>query len=163
MSNSLWPHGLYSPSNSPGQNTRVNRLSLLQGIFPTQGLNLGLPHCRKILYQLSHKGSPRILEWVAYPFSSGSFQHRNQIGVSYIAGKFYTNWAIRQAQEMTPKLENNSTKEVLTLFKSSRAHNRFPNLEIQQKDWAPSRKQIFGGHNNVFCIPGPRRKEQWPH
>jgi len=46
--------------------------SLLQGIFPTQGSNPGLPHCRQILYQMSHKGSPRILEWVAYPFSSGS-------------------------------------------------------------------------------------------
>ena len=48
----------YSPWNSPGQNTGVGSLSLLQGIFPTQGLNLGLPHCRWILYQLSHKGSP---------------------------------------------------------------------------------------------------------
>ena len=47
-------------------------LSPLQGISPTQGSNPGLPHCRQILYQLSHKGSPRILEWVAYPFSSGS-------------------------------------------------------------------------------------------
>ena len=45
---------------------------LLQGIFPTQGLNPGLLHCRLILNQLSHKGNPRILEWVAYPFSSGS-------------------------------------------------------------------------------------------
>ena len=48
--------------NSPGQNTGVGSLSLLQGIFPTQGSNPGLPHCRWILYQLSHKGSPRILE-----------------------------------------------------------------------------------------------------
>ena len=47
-------------------------LSLLQGIFLAQGLNPGIPHCRWILYQLSHKGSPRILERVAYPFSSGS-------------------------------------------------------------------------------------------
>ena len=69
MSNSVWPHGLHSPWNSPGQNTGVDSLSLLQGIFPTQGLNPGLPHCRWILYQLSHKGNPRILEWVAYPFS----------------------------------------------------------------------------------------------
>ena len=68
MSNSLQPHGLYSPWNSPGQNTGVGSLSLLQGIIPTQGSNSGLPHCRRILYQLSHKGSPRILEWVAYPF-----------------------------------------------------------------------------------------------
>ena len=55
--------------NSPGQNTGVGSLSLLQGIFPTQGSNPGLPHCRWILYQLSHKGSPKILEWVSYPFS----------------------------------------------------------------------------------------------
>jgi len=43
---SLQPHGLYSPWNSPGQNTGVGSLSLLQGIVPTQGSNLGLPHCR---------------------------------------------------------------------------------------------------------------------
>ena len=40
---------------------------LLQGIFPTQGSNPGLQHCRQILYQLSHKGSPRILEWEPIP------------------------------------------------------------------------------------------------
>ena len=45
----------WSPWNSPGQNTGVGSLSLLQGIFPTQGTNPGLPHCRRILYQLSHK------------------------------------------------------------------------------------------------------------
>ena len=52
VSDSLQPHGLYSPWNSPGKNTRVGSLSLLQGIFPTQGLNPGLWHCRWILYQL---------------------------------------------------------------------------------------------------------------
>ena len=57
MSDSLWPHGLYSPWNSLDQNTRVGSLSLLQGIFPTQGSNPGLLHCRQILYQLNHKGS----------------------------------------------------------------------------------------------------------
>ena len=46
VSDSLWPHGLYSPWNSPGQNTRVGSLSLLQGIFPTQGLNPSLLHCK---------------------------------------------------------------------------------------------------------------------
>ena len=50
--------------NSPGQNIGVGSLSLFQGIFPTQGSNPGLPHFRRIFYQLSHKGSPRILEWV---------------------------------------------------------------------------------------------------
>ena len=91
ISDSLRPHGLCSPWNSPGQNTGVGSLSLLQGIFPTQGLNPGLPYCGWIFYQLSHKGSPRILEWVAYPFSSGSFRPRNQTGVSCIAGGFFIN------------------------------------------------------------------------
>ena len=59
VSNYLRPHGLYSPWNSPGQNTRMGSLSFLQGIFPTRGLNPGLLFCRWILYQLSHKGSPR--------------------------------------------------------------------------------------------------------
>ena len=58
VSDSLQPHWLYSPWNSPGQNTGVASLSLLLGIFPTQGWNPGLPHCRQILYHLSHQGSP---------------------------------------------------------------------------------------------------------
>ena len=91
MSDSLQPHGLYSPWNSPGQKTGVDSLSLLQGIFPTQELNLGLLHYRWILYQLSHMGSPRILEWVAFPFSSRSSQPRNQTRVSCIAGRFFTS------------------------------------------------------------------------
>ena len=70
MSNALQPRGLYSPWNSPGQDTGVGSLSVLQGTFPTQESNSGLPPCRRILHQLSHKGSPRILEWVTFPFSS---------------------------------------------------------------------------------------------
>ena len=58
VSHSLQPNGLYSPWNSPCHNTAVGSLSLLQRIFATQGLNPGLLHCRRILYQLSHKGSP---------------------------------------------------------------------------------------------------------
>ena len=57
MSNSLRPHGLYSPWNSPGQNAGVGSLSLLQGIFQTQELNPGLLHCRWILYQLTYQFS----------------------------------------------------------------------------------------------------------
>ena len=92
-SESLRPHGLCDPR----QNTGVGSLSLLQGIFPTQGSNPGLLHCRWILYQLRNKGSPRILEWVAYSFSSRSSQPRNQNRVSCIAGGFLTNSAIREA------------------------------------------------------------------
>ena len=80
VSDSLWPRGLYSPWDSPGQNTGVGSLSLLQGIFTTQESNPGLPHCRQILHQLSHKGSPKTLEWVAYPFSSESSWCRNWTG-----------------------------------------------------------------------------------
>ena len=57
--------------NSPGQSTGVGSLSLLQGIFPMQGSNPDLLHCRQILYQLSCQESPGKLEWVAFPFSRG--------------------------------------------------------------------------------------------
>ena len=100
MSDSLWPHGLYSPWNSPGQNTAVGSLSLLQGIFPTQGSNPGFQHCRWILYQLSNQESPRILKLVAHPFSSGSSWPRNQTGISCTAGKFFTSWATREGPSL---------------------------------------------------------------
>ena len=83
----------FLPAEPQGKamDTGVGSLSLLQGIFPTQGSNPGLPHCRQIFYQLSHKGSPRILEWVVYPFSRGSFQLTNRTWVSCIAGAFFTS------------------------------------------------------------------------
>ena len=84
--------GSFIHGDSPGKNTRVGCHALLQGIFPTQGLNPGLPHCKQILYHLSHQGSPRILEWVAYPFSRGSSQPGNRTSISCIAGKFFTSW-----------------------------------------------------------------------
>ena len=79
VSNSLWPHGLYSPWSSPGQNTGVGSLSLLQGIFPTQGSNPGLPHCRQILHLLSHKGSP----WPSWVYKK-SYPKNNADTVSEI-------------------------------------------------------------------------------
>ena len=66
MSDSLRPRGLYSPWNSPGQNTGVHSCSLLQGIFLTQGSNPDVPHCKQILSQLSHQGSPLLLDWDLY-------------------------------------------------------------------------------------------------
>ena len=75
---------LYDPKNSPCLNIGVGNLSLLQGIFPTQGSNPGLPHCRWILYQLSHKGSSlfylfllifpthSVLHWIFFQFSISS-------------------------------------------------------------------------------------------
>ena len=70
--------------DSPGKNTGVGCHALLQGAFPTQGSNSSLPHWRQILYQLSHQGSPRILKWVAYPFSRGSSPPSNWTRVSCI-------------------------------------------------------------------------------
>ena len=88
------------PWNSPGRNTGVSSHSLLHGIFPTQGSNPGLLHCRQILYPLSHQGSPGKLEWVGHPFSREFSQPRNRTGVSCIAGGFLTSWAIREAWEL---------------------------------------------------------------
>ena len=85
----------YSPLNSLGQNTGVGNLFLLQGIFPTQGSNSDLPHCRQIHYRLSHQGNPRIQESIA--FSSRSSQPRNQTGVSCIGGIFFTSLPTREA------------------------------------------------------------------
>ena len=84
--------------DSPGKNTRMGCHVLLQGIFPTQGSNPGLLHHRWILYCLSHQGNPRILEWVAYPFSRRNSQPRNRTRVSCVADRFFTNWATQEAQ-----------------------------------------------------------------
>ena len=102
VSDSLRPHGLQParllyPWNSPGKNTVVGCLSLLQGIFPTQGSNPGLLRCRRILYCLSHPEGPRILVWVAYPFSGGASWPMNQTEVSCIASKFFPSWATWKA------------------------------------------------------------------
>ena len=93
------------PFEPPGKpkHTGVCSLSLLQGILPSQGSNLGPPLCRRILYQLSHKGSPRILKCVAYLFSSGSSQPRNWTRVSCTASRFFINWAMREAQSQKDK------------------------------------------------------------
>ena len=92
----LRPYGLYSTWDFPGQNTGVGSLSLLQGIFPTQRSNPGLLHCRRTLYHLNHQRIPRILEWLAHPFSSRSSWHRNWTGVSFNAGRFFTSGATRE-------------------------------------------------------------------
>ena len=83
--------------NFPGKNTGVGCHALLQGIFLIQGSNAGLPHCRWILHCLNHQRSPRILEWVTYPFCSISSWLKNQSRVSCIAGRFFTSWATREA------------------------------------------------------------------
>ena len=98
------PPGSSVHGDSPGKNTGVGSHALLQGILPTQGSNPSLSHCKQILYHLSHQGGPRILEWVVYPFSRGSSWPRNQTGVSWIAGGFFTSWATREAYVMNPEV-----------------------------------------------------------
>ena len=93
----------YSPWNSPGQNAGVGSLSLLQGIFPTQGSNSGLLHCSQILYQLSHKGSPRILEWVDY--------------LSLLQGIFPTqesNWGLMNFRQILYQLSYQGSPDMLS-------------------------------------------------
>ena len=65
---------------------------------PRDQTQVSISHCRWILYWLSHQGSPRILEWVAYPFSRDSSWPRNWTGASCIAGGFFTSWATRVAR-----------------------------------------------------------------
>ena len=116
MSNSLRPRGLYSPRNSPGQNTGVGTHSLLQGIFPTQGSNPSLLHCRQILYQLSHKESPRILEWIAYSFSSGSSWPGNQARVSCIAGGLGAQELNKGGEKVKKEVKSTNHSEVLVIL-----------------------------------------------
>ena len=68
--------------------------------LPIKGSNPGLLYYKQILYHLNHQGSPRILEWVAYPYSRGSSWPRNRAGVSCIAGRFFTSWATKEVLHM---------------------------------------------------------------
>ena len=110
VSDSLPPHVLYSPWNSPGQNTGVDSPS--PGDLSNLGVKPRSPTRGRILYQLSHQGSPRILKWVADPFSSGSSRPRIWTRVSCIAGRFFTNWAIREAPNILLALSLWSRKDL---------------------------------------------------
>ena len=112
VSSSLWPMDCICIVHGILQARILEWLAFLfyRGFFPTKKLNLGLLRCRRILYQLSLEGSPKILEWIAYPFSSRASQPiaypfssrasqpRNWTGVSCIAGRFCSNWAIRETE-----------------------------------------------------------------
>ena len=76
----LQPTRLLHPWDFPGKSTGVGCHCLLQRIFPTQGSNPGLPHCRQSLYHLIHQGSPRFLDLVVYPFSRNLADPRIELG-----------------------------------------------------------------------------------
>ena len=160
VSDSVRSHGLHVPWNSPGQNIEVSSLSLLQGIFPTEGSNSDLPHCGQILYHLNHKGSPRIPEQIAHPFSSRSSRPRNQTGVSCIAGAFFTIWAIRDAPRgfwgesklsklpcsgsLTPCFVNNDYVIAEIVYSTAYAHHEVPAwspaTSCSTHTWGPLKK-----------------------
>ena len=120
MYNSLWSHGLWPtrllhPWDFPGKNTGVGCRFLLQGIFPTQGLNPGLPHCRQTLHPLSHKGSPTVdvplpnknptasqisrirpKEWLesSHPFFASALQYMSRAMVTKICDQTWTSWPL---------------------------------------------------------------------
>ena len=131
------PPGFSVHGDSPGKDTGVGCYALLQGIFPTQGLNPGLPHCRWILYYLSHQGSPRILKWVAYPFSRGSSWPRNWTGVSWNAGGFFTSWA--------------SIKVLKHVFVAiSSTSDFFPALGETETRWTTKTVLLWIWHHNLW-------------
>ena len=105
LSDSLWPCGLYSPWNSPGKNTGVDNHSLLQGNFPTQGLNPNLPHCRWILSQLSHQVKPKDTGVGCQSLLQEICPNQELNWVSCIAGGFFTSWAIMEAQAINSRLQ----------------------------------------------------------
>ena len=154
MFDSLWPHGLCSLRDSPGQNTGVDSLSLLQEIFPTQGSNPGLPHCRRILYQLNQKGRPRILEWVGYPFSCGSSWPRNRTRVSCIAGRFFTNWAIREV------IREDLSRETGKCSPKIRWINITENIKWQSS-WQNKSMKVWGWL--VYYLTGKYIRESMSH
>ena len=107
VSNSLRPHGLYSLWNSTGQNTEVGSHFLLQGTFPTQGSNPGIPHCRQILYQLSHKGS-------TLPLSNSSLD---------LSGKYFSKSGTQttSGQQTTcswPRIRSEMERKCLETFRA---------------------------------------------
>ena len=141
-----------TPWNSPGQNTGVGSLSLLQGIFPTQESNPGLALQADSL-PAEPPGKPKKrLEWVAYPFSSRSSRPRNWTRVSCIAGRFFTNWATTEVLAepyLTLHTEDPNTNVTLNVYIGS--HHK-PSV------WCEYRNPIgcsdltsLGSPKSVFC------------
>ena len=139
------PPGSSVYGDSPGKNTGVGCHALHQGIFPTQGLNPDLPYCRQIPYHLSHQRSPRILEWVAYPFSRGTSRSRNQTGVSYIANGFFASWTEYYTLEI---------KYIITYIKSLHkiVQKMLINFFVKWQLWLTNVSENLSFHNvqNVF-------------
>ena len=144
----LWPARLLCPWNSSGKNTGVGSHSLLQGIFPTQGSNLGLLHCRHILYHLSHQGSPILIE----------SKEINTRGVQQLEGQIQ-KWTHSNKLASECQLINNGLTQVTTLLQTVSTHLSFWKsssawtpclLKILYKirGWLWSGRTLFGQHSS---------------
>ena len=114
VANSVQPRGLQPtrllcPWNSPSKNTRVGSHSLLQGTFPTQGLNSGLLHCRQILHHLSHQGIPMVTQTTALrKYSNGVFVlffFQMPIKISFQSLKIFPSWGKCTKVEMSNEVK----------------------------------------------------------
>ena len=143
MSSSLRPQGLYPakflcPWNLPGKNTEVGSHSLLQGIFPSQGSNLGLPHCRQILYCLNHRKVPRIWEQAAISSSKGSSRPRDQARVSCSLplshlGSPFNAWLVPKRQKVFIFVLWEASKSTILQSKVFPQQSRGPTLEDSKR------------------------------
>ena len=116
MSDSLQPHELYSPENSSGQNTGVGCLFLLQGDLANPGIKPRSPSLQADSSLAEPQGSPRVLKWVAYLFSSGSSSPRNQTWVFCIAGKFF----IKQYFDLIQRVDSLEKTRILGKIEGKR-------------------------------------------
>ena len=173
MSDSLQPYGLYSPWNSPGENTGVGSLSLAQGIFPTQGLNPGLLYCRQILYWLSYKGSLSIkeinpeysLERLMLKLKLQHFGHlmwrANTLEMTLILGKIERRrrgWQRMRWLDGIMDSMNMSLGKLPEIVKDWAAwHAAAHEVQRVKHDWATEQQQpLF----TIFFILSSRKKDQ---
>ena len=164
VSSFLW---LYSPWNSPGQDTGVGRLSLLQGILPIQGLNPGLLHCRWILYQLSHMGSIYTTEtqknWVTHPNGqSAHLKYHPQLKTKQAKGReSQSGAAIRKStidkgdshtDLSLPSPLINVSRDLVILFKAQRGKHACK--------WRFSLQEIFPTKQQLLLLLGFQTSSQ---
>ena len=109
------------------------------GDLPNPGIKPDLLHFGWIPYHLSHQGSSRTMEWVAYPFSRGSSWPRNRTGVSCIAVRFFASWATREAQigekEQVQRGRKGDKKKLKIKLSECCILKKSREQEFQEREW----------------------------